>query len=169
MENHIHQDTPAFLAGISHIDLKPNPMAYEAQYRSQCGTERGYVSVLLFLGQHGDCISSWHILEHSKGKFYLTLAGTVPCALLSNTPCSNYSPFPTTACEKCTCFLGFYTTWGSLCGRKTLPLCLDTEVAQKRKSGRLGSDPSCVVIICSSLSRCQPLCSALKSMTVSCK
>lgn len=25
-------------------------MAYEVQYRSQCGSERGYLSVLLFLG-----------------------------------------------------------------------------------------------------------------------
>lgn len=58
---------------------------------------RGYLFVLLFLGQPKNCISSWHILENPKSVDYLASAGTVPCALFSNTPCSNSSPSPATA------------------------------------------------------------------------
>lgn len=58
---------------------------------------RGYIFVLLFLGQHRNCISSWHKLEHPRSFVYFTSAGTVPCAFFSNIPCSNSSPSPTTA------------------------------------------------------------------------
>lgn len=60
---------------ISHITLRSNPMCYEAQYRSQSGRERGYLSALLFLGHNREHISSWHIVRHPKHKF--TWAGTV--------------------------------------------------------------------------------------------
>lgn len=85
----MHQNTPTFLARISHIDLKSNPMVYKTQYCSQYGSEKGYLSVLLFLGQRGDCISSWHILEYLNRKFYLASPGTESYSLLSNTPRSN--------------------------------------------------------------------------------